>query len=556
LSDDFVHLFRETDAERQGREEREARAAAPAPLADDSDNRTNEPEALSFGEENVREGIRTPAGQTPALALEDDILDLFRADLRQAGVAGEERLASLVYLSLTSRVLPWGKAAERPVSILAKGTTSTGKSHTTQTVLRFFPAEAFIDLGSMSRRFLFYDEQSYSHRFLVVPEWASIKDDDELVALLRTLLSEGRIVHGTVEGEKKRKARRIEKAGPTGLVVTTTEGFVDPEMETRCLSLSTDDTPQQTRRVFDVLADLEDETAIAVDFQPWHELQTWIAGHGETRVLIPFVRALAELMPTGATRLRRDFVSLLCLVRAHAILHQARRERDESGRIVAELGGDYSPVRDLVGALIAEGVEASVPGRTRETVEAVSALIDEGATHPSTKSVSDHLGVGRSATYDRLRDALRRGYLVNQAAKNERGYKLVLGAELPAAGDDFLPTVESIVRLSSGRPSGQTFGSTVRPGEALSGRPARPATPQAETSEEDVLREAEELVDAGQAHWVEGESWICPCGDETPKNSNGATLGKTIVSLREPVCPFCGRKFKEEYVSMEAQSEA
>ena len=73
-----------------------------------------------------------------------------------------------------------------------------------------------------------------------------ISEDEELVALLRTLLSEGRIVHGTVEGEGKRTARRIEKEGPTGLIVTTTEGFVDPEMETRCLSLTTDDTPEQT----------------------------------------------------------------------------------------------------------------------------------------------------------------------------------------------------------------------------------------------------------------------------------------------------------------------
>ena len=64
----------------------------------------------------------------------------------------------------------------------------------------------------MSRRFLFYDEETYSHRFLIVPEWASIADDDELVALLRTLLSEGRIIHGTVEGEGKRK-RAADREG-------------------------------------------------------------------------------------------------------------------------------------------------------------------------------------------------------------------------------------------------------------------------------------------------------------------------------------------------------
>src|SRR5215208_6743025 len=106
---------------------------------------------------------------------------------------------------------------------LAKGTSSTGKSFTTSTVLRFFPAEAWLDLGSMSRRFLFYTEEAFAHRFLIVPKWASIKDDEEVVAMLRVLLSEGRLVHGTVEGEGRRKARRIVKEGPTGLIVTTTE---------------------------------------------------------------------------------------------------------------------------------------------------------------------------------------------------------------------------------------------------------------------------------------------------------------------------------------------
>jgi hypothetical protein len=76
-------------------------------------------------------------------------------------------------------------------------------------------------------------------------------------------------------------------------------------------------------------------------------------------------------MPTGATRLRRDFVSLLSLVRAHAILYQAQRDREHHGRTVATVEGDYEPVRALTGDLIAEGVEASVPARTRETVEVV-----------------------------------------------------------------------------------------------------------------------------------------------------------------------------------------
>lgn len=145
----------------------------------------------------------------PDLALEHDILARFALDVRRAGVAGERRLSRLLYLAVTSRLLPWETATNRPVSVLIRGTSSTGKSHSASTVQRFFPPDAVIDLGSMSRRFLFYDQEPYSHKVLFVAEAGQVIGDEELLALLRTLLSEGRVIHGTVDiGEKGGRRRR------------------------------------------------------------------------------------------------------------------------------------------------------------------------------------------------------------------------------------------------------------------------------------------------------------------------------------------------------------
>jgi hypothetical protein len=41
--------------------------------------------------------------------------------------------------------------------------------------------------------------------------------------------------------------------------------------------------------------------------------------------------------------------------------------------------------------------------------------------------------------------------------------------------------------------------------------------------------------------------WECPCGREPPKRPAGATPIRTIVSLYEPWCPFCGRSYKPEF---------
>jgi hypothetical protein len=119
-----------------------------------------------------------------------------------------------------------------------------------------------------------------------------------------------------------------------------------------------------------------------------------------------------------------------------------------------------------------------VPEKVRETVEVVQVLIEEGAVHPSPKRVADRLGIGRSATYDRIKDSLRRGHLVNEAARHERGMKLVLGAELPAAGEDFLPSVEDIVRLLSAGPNGQRNEAGMRDRAVLSASPPSPQTPR------------------------------------------------------------------------------
>ena len=54
----------------------------------------------------------------------------------------------------------------------------------------------------------------------------------------------------------------------------------------------------------------------------WHQLQYWLAD-GERRVEIPFATDARRLIPPIAVRLRRDFGSLLGLVRAHALLHRA-----------------------------------------------------------------------------------------------------------------------------------------------------------------------------------------------------------------------------------------
>jgi hypothetical protein len=397
-------------------------------------------------------------GGSPKLARCPDILAEFRKRLKQLGVAGEEHVTQILYLALTSRVLPW-QTANRPISMLVKGTSSTGKSFTVKVVLRFFPETAVETLTSASTLFILYDEddsepdpEEYAHRFIYIPEWTTIAEKEELVAILRVLVSEGRISHGTIEGQGKKRRRRLEKEGPTALLMTTTAATTDPELETRCLSVRTDDSPEQTKAIFRVIAQKELGRVPEVNLAPWHDLQRWIETQ-DTRVLIPYTDRLAELMPCRSVRLRRDFTTILCLVRAHAVLHQLTRERDkESGAIIATLT-DYEAVRRLVDALVAEESDAVIPTSIRETIEAVRGILEESDEEFATvRAVHERLGIGHSAGYDRIRRALAKGYLVNVSAG--RGYKLKLGDAVP--GDAaFLPSVDALNDKETPTPTGK-----------------------------------------------------------------------------------------------------
>jgi hypothetical protein len=146
--------------------------------------------------------------------------------------------------------------------------------------------------------------------------------------------------------------------------------------------------------------------------------------------VVPFAKDLARLVPPVAVRLRRDFKTVLTLIRAHALLHQATRRKDTSGSVIATVD-DYAAVRDLVADLVAAGVEATVRPEVRETVGAVSYLIAAGESEVRQADLRSRLKLDKSAISRRVADALDRGYLRNLEDRKGRPARLVPGDALP-----------------------------------------------------------------------------------------------------------------------------
>jgi hypothetical protein len=394
--------------------------------------------------------------QCSGLASNANILEAFDRELSKLGLVGERRATKLILLALTSRLL------DRPVSVALKGPSSGGKSFVVEMTLKFFPTAAFYALTAMSDRALAYSNEPLKHRHLVIYEAAGMASDF-LTYLIRSLLSEGYLRYETVEKTKDGLTPRlIEREGPTGLIVTTTSQRLHPENETRMLSLTITDTHVQTAAVLRALA--RENVHADPDLTRCHALQTWLST-GPTGVAIPFADELAQLVPPVAVRLRRDFKTVLTLIRAHALLHQASRIKDEQGRVVATLE-DYAAVRELVADLVAEGVEATVKPEIREVVEATARLITQGRGEVCQADLKALLNLDKSAISRRVASALDGGFLKNLEDRKGRPAKLVLGDPLPA-NRDILPAPD---RLTS---SDQLHGCAVDPGNKM------PLAPQA-----------------------------------------------------------------------------
>jgi hypothetical protein len=370
------------------------------------------------------------------LAESPNILDKVVETLKLIGLVGEERAVKLIFLVLTSRLL------QRIVSIVVKGPSGGGKSFLVELVLQLFPTDAVHVFTAMSERALAYGEESLAHTMIVLYEAAGLNSEFSSY-LMRSLLSEGCIRYETVEKTKDGlRPRRIEREGPTGLIVTTTAARLHPENETRLISITITDTQEQTRAIFQAQAQDQDHTS-DLDLEPWHALQQFIAT-GPVRVHIPFVKKLAQTIPPLAVRLRRDFPAVLALIKAHALLHQASRERTADGTIIATLE-DYAVVRGLIADLLSEGVEASASRATREAVLAVAELTKEAPDGVSVTKLAKKLKLDKSATSRRVGDAIARGFLRNEEERKGRPARLTIGDPLP---DEIvvLPTPEDLMR--------------------------------------------------------------------------------------------------------------
>ena len=291
------------------------------------------------------------------LAQEADILACADLALAAAGVIGETRVTRAVLLAGVARL------TSKPVSLSIKGASSSGKSFTVSAALSLLPSHAVFRITAASERALiFLPPGSLRHVLVLLTEATAIQGKNEhglLAGFIRQLQSEGRLNYPITEKRDDGEGfetRTVHQDGPTGLIVTTTAEELHAENETRQITVETNDTPEQTRRILRAIADRAE--APPVDTTTWHALFRWLE-LGPREAVVPFAAWLAEKADVSAVRMRRDFDQLLSLVRASALLHRATRKQDSAGRVVAT-AADYRIALAVIEPSVATGAGLAV----------------------------------------------------------------------------------------------------------------------------------------------------------------------------------------------------
>ena len=251
-----------------------------------------------------------------------DLVERIVADMDRCGIVGESANLLAGYLAAVSRKL------DAPLAILIQSTSAAGKSSLMDAVLNLMPDEERIQYSAMTGQSLFYlGETDLQHKILAIAEEEGVR---QAAYALKLLQSDGELTiasTGKDEATGNLVTKQYRVKGPVMLMLTTTAIDVDEELLNRCLVLTINETREQTRaiharqRVAQTLEGLlagADREAITELHRNAQRLLKPV------HVVNPFAHLLTFL--DDKTRMRRDHVKYLTLIRSIALLHQHQRE--------------------------------------------------------------------------------------------------------------------------------------------------------------------------------------------------------------------------------------
>ena len=301
------------------------------------------------------------------------LLDEILADFDKCGLVGEETNKLVGYLAAVSRHL------EAPLAVVVQSSSAAGKSSLMDAVLAFVPEEERIQYSAMTGQSLFYmGETDLKHKVLAIVEEEGASKASYALKLLQSEggLSIASTGKDPATGKLITHQYRVE--GPVMIFLTTTAIDLDEELLNRCLVLSVNEEREQTQAIHRLQREAQTLAGLLKREQKREILKRHRNAQRLLKPLFVSNSYANELtFPDGLTRMRRDHMKYLTLIRAIALLHQHQRA------VKTERGVEYIEVKreDIAAAdkLMEELMRSSLdelPPQTRRLLGLIAELVN------------------------------------------------------------------------------------------------------------------------------------------------------------------------------------
>jgi hypothetical protein len=326
-------------------------------------------------------------------------------DLTALGYVGERENKLVAYLASISRKL------EDPLSILVVSRSAAGKSTLSEAIAALAPPEDVLRFTRLTAQTLYYQKpDSLRHKLVVIEEEKGVED---AAYALRVLQSAKSLSLSTAAG--KGDARRREVRGPVSLFVTTTRTDLDEETAGRFLSLSVDESKEQTRAI---LAAQRQAEARAPEERERHLRLHQNAQRllRPVQVVNPYAPQLS--FPDDRLSARRDQRKYLGLIRAVAFARQHQREVKDG--VILVTTQDVALANRLAHHALGHSLYDLTPPSRRLLFEIRDWLSQRGKKERqgteevrfTQRELRDHVGWKKTQLSEHLRELLEAEYLL------------------------------------------------------------------------------------------------------------------------------------------------
>lgn len=367
--------------------------------------------------------------------------------IKKLGVVGEENNCLLIYLAMSSRIL------KRPLSVIVKGQSASGKSYPVQKIIQLFPESAYIDITDATAQSFYYVEKDYfKNKIIIIFERHGSQKSDYAI---RSFQSEEKLkiqvtIKDPVTGEFKTDFKEVE--GPVGFITTTTDSTIHDENETRNLSIYTDESIGQTDRIINQQCDsynFQNQELDSINLKKQIALQKFLAKEKKLRVVIPYAKALMEDLPKNNVRIRRDSQKILALIEITAYLHQKQRYIDKEKEYIISSLADFYIVKIIFEEIIKKTL-SEMPDRTIEIIKKAEELAkaeDEPENFTfSRQELARELKCDKKLVEKWISPAENQNFfIITERGKGRNPYRYKFNFDKTIQNKEILPSVEKII---------------------------------------------------------------------------------------------------------------